>query len=160
MSTTYSTYIYFNSGLHVYRQNYMTYLIRYVFVACVLPLTDRGRLKYRFFSEKSDFFRSGRKNSAILMKNRTFTHPRMKPGNSGYGPGARKYRIKTGVYLLKRKGWQPWYMWDGQILFQNTSHIIIIIVIFNFICSKLIYLALKKRFFLNIPDTFCFSLRT
>ena len=31
----------------------------------------------------------------------------MKPGNSGYGPGARKYRVKTGVYLLKREGWQP-----------------------------------------------------
>ena len=31
----------------------------------------------------------------------------MKPVNSGFGPGARKYRAKTAVYLLKREGWQP-----------------------------------------------------
>ena len=108
-----SLHVYHQTIRHIFQQqsaclppNCMTYLICYVFVACV-PLTDRGRLKYRFFSEKLDFFGSGRKNSEILTKNRTFTDPRMKPGNSGYGPGARKYRVKTGVYLLKREGWQP-----------------------------------------------------
>ena len=108
MSTTklYDIYI-FQQRSACLPPNYMTYLIRYVFVACVC--TDCGRLKYRFFSEKSDFFGSGRKNSETLTKNRTFTDPRMKPGNSGYGPGARKYHVKTGVYLLKREGWQPWF---------------------------------------------------
>ena len=84
-------------------------------------LTDRGRLKYRFFSEKSDFFGSGRKNSEILTKNRTFTDPRMKPRNSGYGLGALKYRAKTGVYLLKREGWQPWSCPKVSLIYLSKS---------------------------------------
>ena len=66
----------------------MTYFIPSVFVACVVTAVQ-------IFPKKSDFF-VPEENSEILTKNRTFTDLKMKPGNSGYGPGARKYPAKMG----------------------------------------------------------------
>ena len=48
------------------------------------------------FSRKNLTFSYPEENSEILTKNRTFTDLKMKPGNSGYGPGAGKYPAKTG----------------------------------------------------------------
>ena len=72
----------------------MTYLIRYIFVACVLPLTDRGRLKYRFFSEKLDFFGSGRKKFGNSDKKSDFY---------GSENETRKFRLRTGSPEISRK---------------------------------------------------------
>ena len=89
-----SLHVYHQTIRHIFQQrsssaclppNYMTYLIRYVFVACVITMTDRGRLKYRFFrkkkfgnyDEKSDFYGS---------ENET-----------------RKFRLRTGSPEISRK---------------------------------------------------------